>query len=249
MALLEEFEKQGNWLFRYRGVLPLIILAVGAFIYIRAELNPSPSSFMEVNSYKSIYEISCLLVSLFGLAIRVYTIGHTPSKTSGRNIKEQVAESLNTTGIYSVVRHPLYLGNFFMWLGPAMLTANFWFIVSFCLAYWIYYERIMFAEEQFLRRKFGEAYTEWASRVPAFIPCFKHFKKPCHSFCTRKVVAKEKNGLLVVFLIFCSFNVVGELVHKGKHHFNMIFIGMCILSIVLYIVVKIFRKKINLVKQ
>jgi len=125
MALLEEFEKQGNWLFRYRGVLPLIILAVGAFIYIRAELNPSPSSFMEVNSYKSIYEISCLLVSLFGLAIRVYTIGHTPSKTSGRNIKEQVAESLNTTGIYSVVRHPLYLGNFFMWLGPAMLTANF----------------------------------------------------------------------------------------------------------------------------
>lgn len=50
MALLEEFEKQGNWLFRYRGVLPLIILAVGAFIYIRAELNPSPSSFMEVNS-------------------------------------------------------------------------------------------------------------------------------------------------------------------------------------------------------
>lgn len=83
MALLEEFEKQGNWLFRYRGVLPLIILAVGAFIYMHAELYPSTSSFMEVESYKSIYQICCLLISLLGLAIRVYTIGHTPSRTSG----------------------------------------------------------------------------------------------------------------------------------------------------------------------
>ena len=32
--------------------------------------------------------------------------------TSGRNTHDQVADSLNTSGIYSIVRHPLYVGNF-----------------------------------------------------------------------------------------------------------------------------------------
>jgi hypothetical protein len=40
MALQEEFEKQGIWLFRYRGVLPLIFLAIGAVLIIRTEIYP-----------------------------------------------------------------------------------------------------------------------------------------------------------------------------------------------------------------
>ncbi|WP_317038972.1 hypothetical protein ACF3NR_05840 [Vaginella massiliensis] len=52
--------------------------------------------------------------------------------------------------MYSMVRQPLYLSNFLMWIAPAMLTGNFWFIVAFCLFYWVYYERFMYAEEQFL---------------------------------------------------------------------------------------------------
>jgi len=34
MALQEELEKQGNWLFRYRGVLPLILIVAGITVYI-----------------------------------------------------------------------------------------------------------------------------------------------------------------------------------------------------------------------
>jgi hypothetical protein len=40
MALQEEFEKQGLWLFRYRSVLPLIILFIGTVLYVRAEIYP-----------------------------------------------------------------------------------------------------------------------------------------------------------------------------------------------------------------
>ncbi|MGB8874133.1 MAG: hypothetical protein WCC75_12145, partial [Desulfobaccales bacterium] len=43
--------------------------------------------------------------------------GLPPRGTSGRNTQGQVAETLNTTGIYSLVRNPLYLGNFLIWLG------------------------------------------------------------------------------------------------------------------------------------
>ena len=66
----------------------------------------------------------------------------------------QVADSLNTTGIYSTVRHPLYLGNFFMWLAIVVLTADLYFVIVFCLCYFIF-ERVMLAEEDFLANKFG----------------------------------------------------------------------------------------------
>ena len=78
--------------------------------------------------------------------------------------------NLNVTGIYSLLRHPLYLGNFFMWLGPVLFLRSFGAVLVFGLIYWLYYERIMFAEEQFLRRKFGDIYDKWSENVSSFIP-------------------------------------------------------------------------------
>ena len=50
--------------------------------------------------------VRALLVSLFGLAVRVRTAGHTPDRTSDRRTAEgQVADEPNTTGIYSVMRN------------------------------------------------------------------------------------------------------------------------------------------------
>lgn len=243
MALQEELEFQGNWLFRYRSILPLIILGIGTLVYVHTELHPE-AFFIEETFLDDYYEIVCLAVCMAGLAIRVYTVGHTPANTSGRNAKKgQLADSLNTTGIYSVIRHPLYLGNFFMWLGVALLTGNFWFVGIFCLVYWIYYERIMFAEEQFLRKKFGDAYTQWSANVPAFLPRlpFKGFVKPTYAFSWKKVLKKEKNGLAAVFLIFSFFDVIGELV-EGESEFNYPLLAINLITGLLYLVLKYLKK-------
>lgn len=242
MALQEEIEKQGNWLFRYRSILPLFILVIGIIVFLWTEFHPENFA-LKGTSYEIYYETFCLLVSLFGLFIRVYTVGHTLDGTSGRNTAEgQVAIALNSTGIYSIVRHPLYLGNFFMWLGPAMLNGQVWFIVSFCLFYWVYYERIMFAEEQFLRRKFQNQYTDWAANVPAFIPSFKNFVKPVLSFSWKKVIRNEKNGLLSVFLIFCFFDIVGEMIEK-KGTYNYFLIGGFIVSLLFFMIIQYMKKR------
>ena len=188
MALQEEFEDQGNFLFKYRTYLPLIVLVGGLVVFFFQKRN---YTFTDLGQS---YWLLSLGVGLMGLLIRIYTVGHTPENTSGRNTTGgQLADQLNQTGIYSLVRHPLYLGNFLMWLAIAMLTANTTYILGFILAYWLYYERIMYAEEQFLRKKFGENYTNWASNVPAFIPKITGFAKPKYPFSIKKVLKKEKN--------------------------------------------------------
>jgi protein-S-isoprenylcysteine O-methyltransferase Ste14 len=248
MALQEELEKQGNWLFKHRSYLPLIILFVGIFLYLRAEIHQE-AFILKKFPYEIYYETFALCISLAGLLIRVYTVGYTPENTSGRNTYQgQIADALNTTGMYSIVRHPLYLGNFLMWFGPALLTGYFWFITAFVLFYWLYYERIMFAEEQFLRKKFGEQYIKWSQNVPAFFPQFQKFEKPDLQFNWKKVLRKEKNGLFALFLVFSAFDISGEVIQK-VNDYNYFLIGMTILTGVFYIVVKYLIRKTDLLNS
>lgn len=247
MALQEEFEQQGIWLFRYRGVLPVLILGIGLVLFLQTEIYPE-TFFLKNSSYEIYYETFCLIISLFGLIIRIFVIGFVPKNTSGRTTKTQVADSLNTSGMYSLVRHPLYVGNYFMWLGLAMLTGNLWFVVAFTLLYWLYYERIMFSEEKFLRGKFGEIYMKWAEKVPAFVPTFKNYVKPNLTFSWKKVVRKEINGLFLLILIFFIFDYIGVLA-KNETDFNpFLFYSLVVLAVAI-VVIKIIKKKTDLLKQ
>lgn len=241
MALQEEFEKRGNWLFRYRGILPLVILVTGLVFYAWTTLRPE-LFFLHGTALEAYYIYICLFVSLLGFAFRVYTMGHTPKNTSGGNVKKQVAGKLNTSGSYSMVRHPLYVGNFFMWLGPTLLTGHFWFILVMCLLYWIYYERIMFAEEQFLRKKFGDPYIEWAEHVPAFLPRLRGFVKPDLPFSWKKALKKEKNPFAALFLIFFIFDVTGQLI-LNERNFNYFIAGGLLFSALSYVVIKLLKKR------
>jgi len=243
MALQEEFERQGNWLFRNRSYLPLLIVFAGIVIFTWTEMHPE-SFFLKAGWANQYFIYICLLISLLGLAIRIFTVGYTPANTSGRNTSGQLADQLNTTGIYSLVRHPLYLGNFFMWLGPVLYTGHLWFVGLVCFFYWIYYERIMFAEEQFLRGKFGAVYTSWAEKIPAFMPRLTGYKKPVYPFSWKKVLKKEKNGLMNVFIIFCAMDVAGTFIRKNGEY-NKVIAAACMFTIVLYLILKFLKYNTN----
>lgn len=247
MALIEQMESQGSWLFKHRGILPLIVFIVGALLFLQNESDPRYWT-LEGTPYEMPYEISCLLVSLLGFVIRIYTVGYSADNTSGRNTERQVADVLNTKGIYSVMRNPLYVGNFFMWLGIAMLTGHFWFTLTFILFYFLYYERIIFTEEQFLRNKFGDTYLNWAAKTPIIMPNFSSFVKPDNKFSWKKVLRQEKNGLAALFLIFCLFDISGELV-KPRRDYNEGLLVAGALSVIIYFVLKYMKYNTTLLKE
>jgi len=94
--------------------------------------------------------VGCLLVFIAGVSIRAIAVGTTPRHTSGRNTATQIAETLNTTGIYHHLRHPLYLGNFLIWTSLLIYTGNLWLLVGGCLFFYVLYDHIIAAEEDFL---------------------------------------------------------------------------------------------------
>ncbi len=231
--LVQEFEQQGLSLFRWRSYWPLVGLALALWI---VWLRPNPYPWLVWPA---------LILGLLGLFIRIITVGFTPKNTSGRNTAEgQVAESINTQGMYSMVRHPLYLGNFLMWLAPAVLTGHLWFILVFCLAFWLYYERIMFAEEQFLQRKFGKPYQDWGSQRPAFIPKRLMWQRPDLQFSWKKSVKKEKNGLAALLLVLAGILYVEQVgIRRQLFWPELDFWTLSALaSTLLYLVLKFIKK-------
>jgi protein-S-isoprenylcysteine O-methyltransferase Ste14 len=207
MALKQSLEKNGNVLFRYRGQIPLFVFILGLpFIYF-TYFTDNYKLFSQffgsgLSCFWTTISILSIVVSLLGIVTRAYTIGTTPRGTSGRNREKQVANQLNTKGIYSVVRHPLYVGNYLMWAGLLLFVANLYLFLIASLLYWLYYERIMFAEECYLEKQFGEEFIQWSMKVPAFMPAFKQFEKGDIPFSFKSVLRREYSGAFAITLCF-----------------------------------------------
>jgi protein-S-isoprenylcysteine O-methyltransferase Ste14 len=237
MSLSATFESNGVFLFKYRGQIPvLLFIAVIPVAYF--------TDYTEYSS-KTVFIIKALsiLLSLLGLFFRIVTIGTAAPNTSGRNTERQVAESLNTTGIYSVVRHPLYLGNYLMWAGITLYVLHFWFFIVVSLLYWLYYERIMFAEEQFLEEKFGQEFNNWSKETPAFVPSLRRLRPAKYSFSLKRVLSKEYSGLLYMVIAFIYIQTLQDIFIHQKFVVNEISLIILVTTLALVFILKLISKR------
>ena len=190
VGMASSLAHQGFWLFRWRSYLPASLIP----LFLIAILQGSVAT-------NGIYFVASMIVAYLGLACRCFIVGHVPDGTSGRNTKQQIADVLNQTGAYSLVRHPLYVANFIIFFGLLLQVQSLWLCLVASLAYWMYYERIICAEEHFLHGKFNETFRQWASRTPAVVPNFSNWCKPSLPFSWKMVLRREYSTL---FLVICA---------------------------------------------
>ncbi len=236
MALVHEFENSGNWLFRRRSWLPVFMIIAGIMMMY---LGNRQAIIFDMRD-----ELIFLGVSLFGELIRIFTVGFAPKNTSGRNtINGQLADELNVTGIYSLLRHPLYLGNFFMWLGPVLFLRSVGDTIVFGLIYWLYYERIMFAEEQFLRKKFGDIYDKWSENVSSFFPYPFKFIPPTLPFSVKNVLKREYNSFVNIFVIFMLLDIFRNYFLSERIYLTGIWIWLFVSAGVIWLAIRTIQKR------
>jgi protein-S-isoprenylcysteine O-methyltransferase Ste14 len=194
VTILEQLAATGDVLFRWRSYLPLLLLPLFIASLADGRAHPTP-----------IWEAGCFVVSLVGLGVRGFVVGTAPAGTSERGTRRPSAALLNTSGAYSVVRHPLYLANALIFFGLSLFPGTWYLPVIVVLVSLLYFERIAAREEAFLLEKFGSQFTAWAAEVPAMVPGFSHYKPPPTAFNLWKVVTQECHGL---FAIGASFFVL-----------------------------------------
>jgi len=192
--IVDAIADQGSWFFRWRsyvllGFAPLILWSIS---------EPEPIELAFGPLADSIYEAVCIAIAFAGLGVRVMVAGFAPAGTSGRNTKRQIAERLNTTGIYSLTRNPLYLGNALTVMGIALFTQSVSLVLLMAMFLVVYLERIIAAEERFLTATFGDYYLTWARGVPVFAPRLTGWVAPALPFSLRTVLKREHSSMLAI---------------------------------------------------
>ena len=98
-------------------------------------------------------------IALCGLILRAYAAGHL------RKHKQ-----LAVSGPYAFTRNPLYLGSTLLAAGFSVASHS-WVSALLLGAYLlIFYPAVIRREQDELRALYGDAFVEYASRVPAFWP-------------------------------------------------------------------------------
>jgi protein-S-isoprenylcysteine O-methyltransferase Ste14 len=237
MAYIDEMKQQGNWLFRRRSFSPIIIL----LLLLPAGLLNS-TYLMGSTFIDHLWQLFCFGIALVGLGLRIYTVGYVPHGTSGRTTSDPKAKSLNTTGIYSIIRHPLYLSNFVVLIGISMLPHSALLTATCVLAFLLHYERIIIAEEAFLSEKFGDAFTQWAQKTPALIPTIGPWVKPNRSFSWLSVLRREYSGVLTVTVSFALINTFINWRREGKLRSDWLWLLVLGAGLIVFVAGWILRK-------
>ena len=107
------------------------------------------------------------------LVIIAIPLVHWMFRSLGNNVTDTVAirkeHQLVTKGPYKHIRHPMYSFSVLMFMGYALLAAN-WFIGVTGLVALLLLGIRMPIEESKLEEAFGDAYREYAKRTARFIP-------------------------------------------------------------------------------
>jgi protein-S-isoprenylcysteine O-methyltransferase Ste14 len=245
MALKETYEKQGTFLFRHRSYLPLLM---GPLV-VAALLDPQYSHPFFGGFSGGLWKTICILVSFAGLGVRCFVAGYVPLGTSGRNTERQVANSLNTKGMYSLVRNPLYLGNFLIILGLLLFIQVGWFTLAGIAVFWIFYERIIFTEEEFLRQKFGTTFVEWSLKTPVFIPRFSGWQKPELPYAWKTVLRREHSTQFGMVSALAVLGIASDIFTKPDHKIATFWWAFWGASLGIYLVFRFMKKKTHILDQ
>jgi protein-S-isoprenylcysteine O-methyltransferase Ste14 len=147
--------KLGEWLFRHRTALPLPI----AGVILGLRIGQAPPSALLITAG--------VAVTAAGELIRLWGVRHIGaiSRTRSHRLGPLVA-----TGPFALIRNPLYVGNILIWVGFALSARLIWLAPLIVLLLGAEYHAIVRWEESLLVSRLGDAYRDYAARVPRWIP-------------------------------------------------------------------------------
>ena len=156
METLKEFFKNssdiGEKLFRARDYTPVPFLIL-ALLFEKPRIG--------------FVALGCFFI-VFGELIRIYSVSFIGGISRTR--KGSLGGKLVTEGAFSLVRNPLYVGNFFIILGVCLFSSVPWLILLGIAFFCAQYYYIVQYEEGLLEERFGEEYHSYKMTVPAWIP-------------------------------------------------------------------------------
>lgn len=231
----------GTFFFKYRNqAFPLIIVAL--FVAV-----PPTTAILGSAALEQWKDIVALIIVLAGLVLRATVIGYAYIKRGGLN-KRVYAKDLVTEGMFGVCRNPLYVGNMLIYAGLFLFHGNPVVVVVGCLLFGFIYQCIVYAEEEFLANKFGEAYSAYCRDVPRWGLNLSAFSASTEgmAFNTKRVIAKDYSTMsstLIALLAAEFYRVAADSISEQELSYAIVLAGLFVAVIAVTGLVRSLKKR------
>jgi protein-S-isoprenylcysteine O-methyltransferase Ste14 len=108
--------------------------------------------------------VLCCLAGLILLFLSLVSFG----KSFRIGIDQDSPDILVTTGVFAVSRNPIYVAFWFVLLGQFLLFSNWIPLVYLAAATWLFHRQVL-REEDFMRRHYGQEYSDYCLRVRRYL--------------------------------------------------------------------------------
>lgn len=143
--------RAGEWLFRHRSFLPLVLVGVPLSV---ATLHPLARPL-------------ALAVIAAGIGIRFVSVAAAGPETRRRS---RAVQRLVVHGPFALTRNPIYIGNFLIWVGIAVVAGDARFAGVAIVFFAMCYSLIVRYEESVLASTFGAEYLAYMATTPRWMP-------------------------------------------------------------------------------
>ena len=145
------------------GVGPIYVISILILTIIALILN-------QLNVVYKIKVLNKFLIILAIISILI-AISLWVSAVLFSKVRTKIKENtLVTTGVYSIVRNPIYSAFLFLFTGILLFTRNLYLLI-FPVIFWIYLTYLLKeTEEKWLKDKFKEEYQKYMKKVNRIIP-------------------------------------------------------------------------------
>ena len=106
----------------------------------------------------------------------------------------------------------------------------------------------MFAEEEFLRKKFGNSYTDWAAKTPAFIPDFRKWRSADITFSFKKAIKNEYKSLVAVIFSFTVLEIISDIFVVQRLEIDRMWLSILIIGLTMYTIVRFLKKRTKILE-
>jgi len=108
------------------------------------------------------------LVLLISGTVLLYLSSFKLKKDLVFGLSSSSQHTLQTKGVFSISRHPFYLGFIFILFSSCLLIPHYLNILAF-LGAWLIHHFIMKKEEEFLTSQYGEDYIQYSNKVKRYL--------------------------------------------------------------------------------
>jgi protein-S-isoprenylcysteine O-methyltransferase Ste14 len=148
------------------------VIALPPFIYlgflVAATVLEAIAPLALFSAYANVRFVVGALLVLGGFVM--IGLGTRRFVAAGTNIPPNLpTTALVVDGIYGWTRNPLYLGSTLVYVGLSVAAGSLWAILLLVPLLWMMNVGVIAREQQYLERKFGDAYRDYKARVRRWV--------------------------------------------------------------------------------